>query len=70
MKHMNKKDELALELMITDLLVRVATLEKILVKLTFTTREELTSEASALTEQITSAIIEKMKADNPDLNKK
>ena len=58
---MEKKNGFETEVFITDLLVRVTVLEKILVKLNYTTREELTTEAGILTEQITAKIIEEIK---------
>lgn len=57
----DKKDSFETEIYITDLLVRVTVIEKLLVSLGLTTREDLTKEAGILTEQITQKIIESVK---------
>jgi hypothetical protein len=57
----DKKDGFETEIYITDLLVRVTVLEKLLVSLGLTTRENLTKEAGILTEQITQKILDSIK---------
>lgn len=56
-----KSDDVSVEVLLTNLLVRVSAIENVLIDLKLTSKEELTAVATKMTEKITAMIVENIK---------
>lgn len=58
---MMKSDDVSIEVLLTNLLVRVSAIENVLIDLKLTSREKLNSISSDMTEKITAMVLENIK---------